>query len=173
MECRKCGSNRISIMPIMKIKSKNGGCLGSIFWFLLAMFTLGAILIISPGRKYTTETHLEALCNDCGYRCDPKKLKKSKHKKINKPDDKPINKTPEITEKVEKASSKKKEILFFVISGLFLYSGIYGLFDRDIGLEVPIVIFVISGVLAFFGYRTMQKRILNFDDDFNQDEQDL
>jgi DNA-directed RNA polymerase subunit M/transcription elongation factor TFIIS len=70
LTCPKCGSRNATVHPITDTKTKHRGCLGWMFWILLAICTFGLILIIPllTNSKTKTKTHLEAVCQTCGKR---------------------------------------------------------------------------------------------------------
>jgi len=70
MVCPKCGSGHVITQAVTDIKTKHRGCLAWCGWILLAVCTLGLILIIPliTNSKTKSKTHTEAVCQDCGYR---------------------------------------------------------------------------------------------------------
>jgi hypothetical protein len=70
IRCPKCGSENVSVQAVTDIKTKHRSCLGWCWWLLLAICTLGLILIIPilTNSKTKSKTHTEALCQDCGHR---------------------------------------------------------------------------------------------------------
>ena len=70
MTCPKCKSENVSAQAVTDVKTKDRGCLGWVLWILLAVCTLGLILIIPliTNSKTKSKTHTEAVCQDCGYR---------------------------------------------------------------------------------------------------------
>lgn len=70
MVCPKCGSDRVVAQAVTKTKTKHRGCIGWLFWILLAFCTLGLILIIPliTNSKTKSKTHTEAICQNCGNR---------------------------------------------------------------------------------------------------------
>ncbi|PKM63445.1 MAG: hypothetical protein CVU97_00465 [Firmicutes bacterium HGW-Firmicutes-21] len=70
MICPKCGSDRIFVQAVTKVKTTHRGCLGWFFWIILACLTLGLILIIPllTNSKTKSKTHTEAICQNCGRR---------------------------------------------------------------------------------------------------------
>lgn len=70
MKCPKCGSDNIVVQAITETKTKRRGCIGWFFWILLAICTLGLILIIPllTNSKTKSKTHSEAVCQNCGHR---------------------------------------------------------------------------------------------------------
>lgn len=70
MTCKNCGSNNVNVQAVTKVKTKRRGCLGWFFWILLAVCTLGLIIIIPllTNSKTKSKTHSEAVCQNCGNR---------------------------------------------------------------------------------------------------------
>ncbi|HPY96448.1 MAG TPA: hypothetical protein PL063_04495 [Candidatus Cloacimonadota bacterium] len=70
MQCIKCGSENVVMQAITDIKTKHRGCGGWLLWILLALCTAGIILIIPliTNSKTKSETHTEAICQNCGHR---------------------------------------------------------------------------------------------------------
>ena len=70
MTCPKCGSNNVTIQAITDTKTKHRGCFGWLLWILLAICTIGLILIIPliTNTKVKSKTHTEAICQNCGRR---------------------------------------------------------------------------------------------------------
>jgi len=70
MKCPKCGSENVSVQAVTDVKTKHRGCLGWCLWILLAVCTLGLILIIPliTNSKTKSKTHSEAVCQNCGHR---------------------------------------------------------------------------------------------------------
>ena len=74
MQCPKCKNENISVQAVTntKTKTKHRGCLGWLMWIILAVCTLGLVLIIplltNSKTKTKSKTHSEAVCQNCGYR---------------------------------------------------------------------------------------------------------
>jgi len=70
MKCPRCGSDNVTVQAITEVKTKRRGCLGWLLWILLAICTLGLILIIPliTNSKTKSKTHSEAVCQNCGHR---------------------------------------------------------------------------------------------------------
>ncbi|MCL2671959.1 MAG: hypothetical protein FWF10_07980 [Clostridiales bacterium] len=70
MNCIRCGSDRVSCQIVSDVKTKHRGCIGWVFWILLAICTCGLILIIPAITNSRTKTrhHTVALCQSCGKR---------------------------------------------------------------------------------------------------------
>ena len=70
MKCTKCGSENVVIQAVTEVKTKHRGCVGWFFWILLAICTLGLIIIIPllTNTKTKSKTHTEAICQNCGCR---------------------------------------------------------------------------------------------------------
>lgn len=68
MKCPKCGSENISVQAVTEVKTKRRGCLAWSLWILLAICTLGLILIIPAltNSKVKSKTKKQAICQDCG-----------------------------------------------------------------------------------------------------------
>lgn len=48
MVCPKCGSSNVIVQAVTDVKTKHRGCSGWMLWILLAICTVGLILIIPP-----------------------------------------------------------------------------------------------------------------------------
>ena len=70
MTCPKCGSEHVSVQIESKVYTKRRGCLGWCLWILLAICTLGLILIIPllTNSKTKTKNKKVALCQNCGHK---------------------------------------------------------------------------------------------------------
>ena len=70
MVCPKCKSENVITQAITTVKTKRRGCLGWCIWIILALFTLGLILIIPiiTNSKTKSKVHTEAVCQHCGHR---------------------------------------------------------------------------------------------------------
>lgn len=70
MRCPKCGSQNVAAQVVTDVKTKRRGCIGWCLWILLAVLTLGLILIIPliTNSKVKTKNHTEAVCQNCGHR---------------------------------------------------------------------------------------------------------
>ncbi len=74
LRCPRCGSDQITVHPVTEttVTTKHRGCLGWAGWILLAICTLGLILIIplltNSKTKGKSKTHTEAVCQNCGNR---------------------------------------------------------------------------------------------------------
>jgi hypothetical protein len=70
MVCPKCGSEHIAFEVVTETRTKHRGCIGWTIWILLAICTLGLILIIPllTNSKTKSKTHTEAICQSCGHR---------------------------------------------------------------------------------------------------------
>ena len=70
MKCQKCKSENVSVQAVTNIKTKHRGCLGWLMWIILAVCTLGLIIIIPlvTNSKTKSKTHSEAVCQNCGNR---------------------------------------------------------------------------------------------------------
>ena len=70
MTCPRCKSTNVHTQAVTNVKTKRRGCLGWALWILLAIVTVGLILIIPllTNSKVKSKTHTEAVCQHCGYR---------------------------------------------------------------------------------------------------------
>lgn len=70
MICKKCGSSNVTVQAITETKTKYRGCLGWLFWIILAVCTFGLILIIPllTNSKTKSKTKIMAICQSCGHR---------------------------------------------------------------------------------------------------------
>lgn len=70
MICPRCNSSNIYVQAVTNTKIKSRGCIGWFFWILLAICTVGLILIIPllTNSKVKSKTHSEAVCQNCGKR---------------------------------------------------------------------------------------------------------
>jgi DNA-directed RNA polymerase subunit RPC12/RpoP len=68
--CPKCGGQNVIVQAVTETKTKHRGCLGWALWMLLAVCTLGLIIIIPllTNSKTKSKTHTEAVCQSCGHR---------------------------------------------------------------------------------------------------------
>jgi len=66
--CPRCGSSYISYQVITDVKTVHRGCIGWALWILLAICTLGLILIIPllTNSKTKSTNHTQAVCQNCG-----------------------------------------------------------------------------------------------------------
>ncbi|MDR0914178.1 MAG: hypothetical protein LBM65_03310 [Oscillospiraceae bacterium] len=70
MICNRCGSNNVFVQAVTDVKTKHRGCIGWFFWILLAICTVGLILIIPAltNSKTKSKTRTMAVCQYCGNR---------------------------------------------------------------------------------------------------------
>lgn len=70
MVCPKCGSENVVTQAVIDVDTKHRGCIAWMLWIILALCTLGLILIIPliTNSKTQSKTHTEAICQDCGNR---------------------------------------------------------------------------------------------------------
>lgn len=70
MVCPKCGSSNVIVQAVTNVKTKHRGCLAWCLWILLAICTVGLILIIPliTNSKTKSKTHSEAVYQNCGNR---------------------------------------------------------------------------------------------------------
>lgn len=66
LTCPRCGSHNISVQAVATQKKR--GCFASIMWILLAVCTLGIILLIPILTKKGSKMNTFAVCQDCGHR---------------------------------------------------------------------------------------------------------
>lgn len=68
MKCPRCGCHNITIQAVTEVKTKTRGCFSWLCWILLAMCTLGLIIIIPliTNSKTKTKVRSEAICQTCG-----------------------------------------------------------------------------------------------------------
>lgn len=68
MKCPKCGSENVTVQAVTETNTKHRGCLAWSMWILLAICTLGLILIIPliTNSKTKSKTKKQAICQDCG-----------------------------------------------------------------------------------------------------------
>jgi formate-dependent nitrite reductase membrane component NrfD len=66
----RCGSGNVHVQAVTTIKYRHRGCFGWLLWILLAIITVGLILIIPllTNTKVKSKTHTEAICQNCGFR---------------------------------------------------------------------------------------------------------
>ena len=69
MICPRCNSNNVKVEIVTDVKTKRRGCIGWFFWILLAIITIGLIIIIPliTNSKTKTKHWTEAVCQNCGY----------------------------------------------------------------------------------------------------------
>ncbi len=70
MICPKCGSEDVKVQPVTEVRTKHRGCFGWLLWILLAVLTVGIILIIPliTNSKTKSKTTTQAVCQRCGHR---------------------------------------------------------------------------------------------------------
>ncbi len=66
MTCPKCGSENVNVQAVAEQKKR--GCLMSLVWIILTIFTLGAVIWIPLLMKKGSKTRTYAICQSCGYR---------------------------------------------------------------------------------------------------------
>ena len=68
--CPKCKSENVTAQIVTNTKTQNRGCVGSIFWIILALCTFGLALLLIPlltgGGKTSSENKTVAVCQNCG-----------------------------------------------------------------------------------------------------------
>ncbi len=70
MRCPRCGSSNVVVQAVTNVKTRHRGCFGWCLWILLAICTVGLILIIPllTNTRVKSKTHTEAICQTCGCR---------------------------------------------------------------------------------------------------------
>jgi len=69
LHCPRCHSNNVRVQAVEKVQTKKRGCFAWLLWMLLAILTIGLILLIYPlvtNSKTTSTTEELAVCQDCG-----------------------------------------------------------------------------------------------------------
>jgi DNA-directed RNA polymerase subunit RPC12/RpoP len=66
MICPKCGSEDVNVQAVAEQKKR--GCLGACMWILLAICTLGLIILIPLLTKKGSKTRTYAVCQRCGHK---------------------------------------------------------------------------------------------------------
>ena len=68
MICPRCGSERVNIQVVAEVTTKHRGCLRWCLWILLALCTMGLILIIPllTNKKVKSKNKTIATCQNCG-----------------------------------------------------------------------------------------------------------
>lgn len=64
--CPRCGSTNIQYQAVAEQKKR--GCLSSLIWVILAICTIGIILLIPLLTKKGSKTRTYAVCQTCGHR---------------------------------------------------------------------------------------------------------
>lgn len=64
--CPKCGGRNVTAQVVEKQKKR--GCFASIMWILLAICTLGTVLLIPLLTRKGSKTLTFAVCQNCGHR---------------------------------------------------------------------------------------------------------
>jgi len=69
VRCPHCGSNYVTFQVVTDVKTTHRGCLGWMLWILLAICTVGLILIIPAltNSKTKSHNHTLAICQTCGH----------------------------------------------------------------------------------------------------------
>lgn len=75
MVCPRCGSENVRVQIVTDVKTTHRGCFGWLCWILLAICTLGLIIIIPliTNSKTESHSHAVAVCQNCGHRWRGKK----------------------------------------------------------------------------------------------------
>ncbi|MCL2653978.1 MAG: hypothetical protein FWD63_09365 [Propionibacteriaceae bacterium] len=70
LRCLRCGSENIAVQAVNETQIKHRGCLGWTLWILLAVCTIGLIIIIPliTNSKTKTKKTSVAVCQSCGNR---------------------------------------------------------------------------------------------------------
>jgi len=70
MKCKKCESENVKVENEVTTKTKHRGCLSWCVWILLAICTLGLIIIIPliTNSKTKSKVKTVCICQDCGYK---------------------------------------------------------------------------------------------------------
>ncbi|HCA30634.1 MAG TPA: hypothetical protein DEP23_14305 [Ruminococcaceae bacterium] len=66
MVCPKCHSTDVIVQAVAEEKKR--GCLMSTLWVILAIVTVGIILLFIPLLKKGSKTRTYAVCQTCGYK---------------------------------------------------------------------------------------------------------
>ena len=66
MQCKRCKSTNVIIQAVAVQKRR--GCLSSLLWILLAICTVGLILLIPLLMNKGSKTVNYAICQNCGNR---------------------------------------------------------------------------------------------------------
>ncbi|MCL2001567.1 MAG: hypothetical protein FWG74_09045, partial [Planctomycetes bacterium] len=68
--CPNCNSDKVTIQAVTNVRTKRRGCLGWLFWIVLALCTFFLIIIIPIliNGGITSWTSTEAICQRCGNR---------------------------------------------------------------------------------------------------------
>lgn len=68
MICPRCGSSNVKVAIVTDVKTKHRGCFAWLLWILLAICTVGLIIIIPiiTNTKTKTKHRTEAVCQNCG-----------------------------------------------------------------------------------------------------------
>ena len=62
MRCPRCGSDFVQIQAVTEVRTKHRGCFGWLLWILLAVVTVGLILIIPLLTNSSTRSEEVVLC---------------------------------------------------------------------------------------------------------------
>ena len=70
IHCPKCGSTHVYVQALTETQTKQRGCLAWALWILLAICTIGLIIIIPAITNTKTKSRrvTEAVCQNCGNR---------------------------------------------------------------------------------------------------------
>ena len=64
MKCPRCGSSNVNVQVVAEQKKR--GCIMSLFWILLAICTLGLVILIPLLIQKGSKTRAYAVCQNCG-----------------------------------------------------------------------------------------------------------
>lgn len=69
MICPKCNCSNVIVVNETTTKIRNRGCCGWLLWIILAIITVGIILIIPlvTNTKSKTSLRVKAICQNCGH----------------------------------------------------------------------------------------------------------
>ena len=66
MICKNCGSDNVNVQALAL--NKRRGCVASLLWFILGVFTFGLLWIIPLISKKGSKVKGYAVCQSCGYK---------------------------------------------------------------------------------------------------------
>jgi DNA-directed RNA polymerase subunit RPC12/RpoP len=70
LRCPRCGGDNVFVQADTETTTKHRGCLAWALWILLAIVTIGLIIIIPliTNSKTKSKTKTQAVCQTCGQR---------------------------------------------------------------------------------------------------------
>jgi hypothetical protein len=70
--CPNCGSHNVAVQAVTETETRHRGCFRWLLWLVLAVITLGLILLIPllTNSKTRSHTRTVAVCQNCGHRWD-------------------------------------------------------------------------------------------------------